>query len=86
MSNQQIQNETLLLQEIANHLGLDITKMPVTIDEKSAAKALGVKGTTLSVWRSTKRYPLPYIKVGRLVKYRVKDIATFLENRTTGNI
>ncbi|MNZ99387.1 hypothetical protein D3C78_1187080 [compost metagenome] len=37
---------------------------------------------TLNVWRSTGRYPdLPYIKVGRMVRYRVRDIAEFLARR-----
>ena len=35
-----------------------------------AAAYLGVKPTTLEVWRSTKRYPLPYIKIGTKVFYR----------------
>jgi hypothetical protein len=38
--------------------------------EVDAANFLGVQPTTLQVWRSTKRYPLPFIKVGRLVRYR----------------
>ncbi|PCJ09737.1 MAG: hypothetical protein COB16_03340 [Rhodobacteraceae bacterium] len=30
---------------------------------------LGVSVETLNVWRCTKRYNLPYLKVGRLVRY-----------------
>ena len=33
------------------------------------ARLLGVSVGTLAVWRCTKRYPLPYIKVGRSVRY-----------------
>jgi len=37
----------------------------------------------LSVWRSTGRYNLPYMKVGRLVRYRLSDLAEFLARRTS---
>lgn len=47
-----------------------------------AAKFLGVSAGTLEVWRSTKRYVIPYIKVGRLVKYRQSALDAFLEQRT----
>ena len=46
---------------------------------KQTADILGVKSHTLEVWASTKRYDLPYIKVGRLVKYRLCDIEKFIE-------
>lgn len=41
-----------------------------------------MKPTTLAVWRSTGRYNLPYLKVDRLVKYRISDLAEFLARRT----
>ena len=46
---------------------------------KEAAEALGVTVHTLSVWRSCNRYSLPYIKVGRLVKYKEEDLKAFIE-------
>ena len=49
-----------------------------------AAKILGVQPNTLDIWRSTKRYPLPYIKVGRLVRYRQSALDAFLNSRTQG--
>jgi excisionase family DNA binding protein len=49
-----------------------------------AAGYLGVTPKTLEVWRCTKRYNIPYIKVGRLVKYRKADLDAFLESRTVG--
>lgn len=49
---------------------------------KQAASILGVSEDTLAVWRCTKRYPLPYIKIGRKVFYRASDIETFINNRT----
>ena len=51
------------------------------------ARILGVRTDTLTVWRSTKRYPeLKFIKVGRLVRYRPEDVERFLESRTIGAV
>ena len=47
-----------------------------------AAKYLGVSPGTLEIWRSTKRYPISYIRVGRLIKYRKSDLDAFLAART----
>jgi excisionase family DNA binding protein len=41
------------------------------------AERLGVSATTLATWRCTKRYPLSYVKVGRLVRYRLVDLEAF---------
>ena len=51
-----------------------------------AAAYIGVTPGTLEVWRSTKRYNLPFIKVGRLVKYRKESLDAFLESRTVGEV
>lgn len=69
--------------EISAQLGYDSRCPPVHVDDKQAASVLGVKVNTLAVWRSTKRYDLPYIKVGRLVRYRISDLAQFLASNTT---
>lgn len=44
-----------------------------------ASQILGVTTHTLAVWRCEKRYNLPYVKVGRLVRYRRSDITDFIE-------
>jgi len=44
---------------------------------QNVADRLGVSTTTLSTWRCTKRYPLAYVKVGRLVRYRLSDLEAF---------
>ena len=51
------------------------------LTRKETADLLGVSVGTLAVWVSCKRYPLPYIKVGRLVKYDYEDVLKFLELR-----
>jgi excisionase family DNA binding protein len=54
------------------------------LNTEQAAGYLGVTAKTLEVWRCTKRYPIPFIKVGRLVKYRKSALDAFLESRTVG--
>lgn len=48
---------------------------------KEASQYIGVTEGTLSVWRATRRYEIPYIKVGHLVKYRLSDLDEWLESR-----
>ncbi len=55
------------------------------VDENEAAEILDVVPGTLSVWRSTGRYSLPFIKVGRRVKYSRKALEAWLESRTRTN-
>ncbi len=52
------------------------------LDEKEAAKFLDTSPGTLSVWRSTGRYNLPFVKIGRNVRYRRADLIAWLEKRT----
>lgn len=47
-----------------------------------AAEYLGITPRTLAVWACVKRYNLPYVKVGRLVKYRRSDLDAFIARRT----
>ncbi len=54
------------------------------LTSNQAANYIGVSPGTLEVWRCTKRYHLPFIKVGRLVRYRKSDLDTFLDRRTIG--
>ena len=51
---------------------------------EQVAEYLGVSTETLNVWRCTKRYNLPYVKAGRLVRYRVEDVESFVASRTQG--
>ncbi|WP_339496053.1 helix-turn-helix domain-containing protein [Pseudomonas sp. RA_105y_Pfl2_P56] len=46
------------------------------------AATLGLSHRTLAAWRSSRRNPLPYVKVGSRVRYRPKDVSTWLESRT----
>jgi hypothetical protein len=52
------------------------------LDEKQAAEHLTVSPGTLSVWRSTGRYNLPFVKIGRMVRYRVSDLDAWIAGRS----
>lgn len=51
-------------------------------DTEAAAEFLTIQPQTLRCWRANKRYGLPYVKVGRLVRYRLSDLEAFVERRT----
>jgi excisionase family DNA binding protein len=59
---------------------MTIQKLSKLITPQQAAEVLGVKLETLAVWRATKRYPLPYVKVGRKVFYKTENIEKFIED------
>jgi hypothetical protein len=48
---------------------------------QETAKMLSTTAGTLNVWRCTKRYSLPYIKIGSSVRYRRQDVVDFINAR-----
>ena len=54
----------------------------ILLTRKQAAERLGLRPQSLAAWATNKRYNLPYIKVGRHVKYRPSDIEAFLKANT----
>jgi excisionase family DNA binding protein len=52
------------------------------LDCEAAAELLNVTPGTLSVWRTTGRYGLPFVKIGRKVRYRRADLLAWIERRT----
>lgn len=54
---------------------------PDCLSNKDAAEYLGIAERTLHVWRCTRRYVIPYLKVGNKVFYRKRDLDAFLESR-----
>lgn len=51
------------------------------LTENQTADLMTIQPQTLSVWRTTKRYDLPYLKIGRAVRYRRSDVMAFIESR-----
>ena len=56
----------------------------ILLTPEQVAECLGVSVETLNVWRCTKRYNLPYVKAGRLVRYRRTDVEAFVTSRLQG--
>ena len=53
------------------------------IDEKQLCADLGISSVTATKWRANAAGP-PFIKVGRLVRYRRTDVEAWLQSRTMG--
>lgn len=60
------------------HNLIDVPEDPL-FPPQLTAERLGVKEPTLATWRSKKRYPLRYVKIGKLIRYRQSDIEAFLD-------
>lgn len=54
------------------------------LSRQEAADFLGVKKHTLEVWAVSRLQDLPYVKIGRLVKYRYADLLAFVRRNTEG--
>lgn len=52
------------------------------LSRKEAAKYLGISEQTLAIWKCTKRYDLPFVKIGRLIKYKKADLDAFIFKNT----
>ncbi len=51
------------------------------VNPKEAAGMLGLREQTLAAWRMTAKN-IPYIKVGRTVKYRLSALEAYLVKQT----
>ncbi len=51
------------------------------VTAREAAGVLGLREQTLAAWRMTAKH-LPYIKVGRTVKYRLSALEAYLDKQT----
>lgn len=60
-------------------------EQPDLLTPNQMAQILGVSTGTLAVWRCTKRYALPYIKIGRSVRYSRAHGNQFIAARTISN-
>ena len=63
---------------------MSIPNQNTLLKPEQVAERLGLSVTTLATWRCTKRYPLAYVKVGRLVRYRMGDVEAFEISRLQG--
>ena len=50
-----------------------------------AAKFLSIPARTLENWRCNQRYDLPYVKLGRIIRYRMADLENWVQGRLVTN-
>ena len=53
------------------------------LDERTLCALLGISSVTATKWRAKAKGP-PFIKVGRLVRYRRSDVDAWLRANTIG--
>lgn len=51
-----------------------------------AAEFLSVKPQTLAKWASTKRYDIPFVKIGNAIRYRRSDLLQYMASNTFGAV
>ena len=56
-------------------------EVPELMTAPQTARILGVSTETLRKWRA-RRVCLPYVRVGRHIRYRASDVAAFIERGT----
>lgn len=66
---------------IMNEIIINKSDKDKLLNPKAVSQLLGITEDTLAVWRCNKTYNLPYIKIGRSVKYKQSDIDSFIESR-----
>lgn len=64
--------------------GSDVSHASLLCDKQVAA-ILGIKPHSLAVWRCTKRHDLPFIRIGRTVRYRLADVLAFIDRRAAAS-
>lgn len=61
------------------------SNQPEFLDEKRLCEVLGISAVTATKWRAKAKGP-PFIKVGRLVRYRRGDLEAWLRANTVGTL
>jgi len=51
------------------------------LSPEEAAVYIGIRPQTLANWRSTGRYKVPFVRAGRLIRYRRADLDSWLASR-----
>ncbi len=54
------------------------------LTRQEVAEIFGISAATLAVWACNQSQDLPFIKIGRCVRYRMQDVQTFIETQMQG--
>lgn len=65
---------------------MELQKLTLEIDALTdtdgASSLLAIPAATLIKWRSTGEVRIPYVRIGRQIKYRTSDLKAFIETST----
>lgn len=54
----------------------------ILITRNELAEMLGISRGTIDVWVSTKRVNIPFVRIGKAIRYRISDVLAYLEKNT----
>ena len=54
----------------------------VLVTPEQASELLAIPHSSLQKWRSTGENNIPFVKIGRSVRYRTTDLKTYVERHT----
>lgn len=58
----------------------------IIVDTSEASILICTPEKSLIKWRSTGEHNIPFIKIGRNVRYRTKDLREWIEKHIQGNV
>jgi len=62
------------------------TTLETLLDTNGAAKILGIPARTIVKWRSTGENNIPFVKIGRAVRYSPRELAAYISRHTVGGV
>lgn len=68
-----------ILEKFDNHEHYD----KVLLTTLEVADITGNTPSTLATWRCTRKVNIPYIKIGKTVRYRLSDVLNYLNDMTS---
>jgi len=58
----------------------------ILVDQTTAGKLLDIPPATLQKYRRTGENNIPFVKIGRSVKYRTTDLKAYIESHTHNKV
>jgi excisionase family DNA binding protein len=55
-------------------------------NNRQAAAYLGIEPESLEQWRATGRQKIPFVKIGKRIRYKKADLDRWLASRTVGAV
>lgn len=59
-----------------------MSPVPELMKTEQAANFIAVTPATLTTWRCTRKNRIPFVRIGRAVRYRRSDLLAYIERNT----